>query len=689
MTTGMSPSAVHHCGDERDEVIEDRPQQQPPNRPSRATIRPHRGGYDCEFVKPPSVDFPQTDCPVCLLVLREPHQASCCGTSYCEACVKRVKEDKKCCPTCNEADFTIFPDKRLKRSLYALNVYCCQRRGGCEWEGELGELERHLNLQPPPEKLLVGCQFAEVDCTYCIQPFKRRFFQAHQSDDCSKRPYSCKHCNKYVATFEEVTQNHWLMCPFFPLSCPNNCELVLQRQEMEHHLSQNCPLTLVQCDFHVVGCQMQLTKKDMPSHISENLTRHMSLLQAHMMLHPGENMATYLWLMVGSVQKLAMENVNVHSELHEAQQQLRESKERVAQLEAKVAAQNEKIAAHQQTLEKVTYTGTLPFEFTMNEFEQHKMACDEWHSPPFYTHTHGYKICIKLCANGLKSANGTHVSVHGCLMCGEFDDDLQWPFQGSITIQLLNQLEDGNHHTRTINFASTGDPNVISRVTSGKRAGSGSGWDTFISHAQLNLNTVKNSQFLKNNQLKFRVFIATNLDPTASIHRRCLTLESFVDAVEPQVCVAPIEFTLSSFERQKKQNDVWYSPAFYTHSQGYRMCVKVNANGCGDGLGTHVSIFTCIMQGPFDGGLKWPLQGNITIQIVNQAGEDNHHMKIINYTDKTPDSHAGKMTEGRSRAWGKRQFLSHDLLGYNAASNTQYLRGDSLRIRIFKVELKI
>ena len=50
-----------------------------------------------------------------------------------------------------------------------------------------------------------------------------------------------------------------------------------------------------------------------------------------------------------------------------------------------------------------------------------------------------------------------------------------------------------------------------------------------------------------------------------------------------------------------------------------------------------MSIHTCITQGPFDGDLKWPFRGDVTIQIVNQAGEINHRERVIDYTDKTPD----------------------------------------------------
>ena len=668
MATGVSPSAANRCRDERDD---DRPQERLPIPPQRAIRQPHRVGYDCEFVERPPKAV-QCECPVCLLVLREPHQVTCCGYSFCATCVKRVQNDKKSCPTCNEADFTVFPDKRLKRSLNEYRVYCCQRGEGCDWVGELLELDRHLNLQPPPEKLLVGCQFSEVDCTYCIQPFQRRYVQAHQSDDCPKRPYACQHCNKYAATFkatyEEVTQNHWPVCPFFPLSCPNNCELVLQRQEVEHHVSRDCPLTLVLCDFHMVGCQARFTRRDMPSHISENLTEHV-LLQQKMLIQ----LQTTVTSQQAELIRYKHEN-----------QQLREA---LTASERRFETQQATLGEQQQILETLTCTGTLPFQITMTEFEQHKWAGDRWYSPPFYTHTHGYRMCIRVDANGWDYYTGKYISVFCVLARGDFDDDLQWPFQGAITIQLLNQLEDSNHHTQILSFTYSDDLVGLQRVTSGERAQrSCAGMDAFISHNRLGLNADRNCQFLKDNQLKFRVSKAT-VNPIAHIHRRCLALENFAGAIEPQVCVTPIEFTLSDFEQQKKQNCKWHSPAFYTHPHGYQMRLQVYPHGFGDGLGTHVSICTFIMRGPFDADLKWPFQGDVTIQIVNQAANDNHQEKIIHYSVQTPDTYK-QVTGMVSVPWGSHKFLPHRSLDYDATRNTQYLRGDSLRIRISKVKLK-
>ena len=53
-------------------------------------------------------------------------------------------------------------------------------------------------------------------------------------------------------------------------------------------------------------------------------------------------------------------------------------------------------------------------------------------------------------ANGNGSGEGTHVSVYVYLLRGDNDDNLKWPFKGTINVSLLNQLEDGQHHTKQV-----------------------------------------------------------------------------------------------------------------------------------------------------------------------------------------------------------------------------------------------
>ena len=202
------------------------------------------------------------------------------------------------------------------------------------------------------------------------------------------------------------------------------------------------------------------------------------------------------------------------------------------------------------------------------------------------------------------------------------------------------------------------------------------------------MNSYRNTLYLKNNKLIFKVYKAFGLDPTSRVYKQCQMLERFAEAIEPQVCVAPIEFTLTEFENQKKQNDVWYSPAFYTHPRGYRMRLRVDSNGYGDGKGTHVSIFLCMMGGAYDASLKWPFQGNVIIQIVNQAKNDSYYQRSIQFTDRT-DSNTGRVTHReRWAGQGFSQFISHSSLDSDAYRSIQYLQRDCLRIRILRVKGK-
>ena len=102
------------------------------------------GGYDCKFVESPLSAF-QTDCPICRLILRDPYQATCCGTSFCHTCSQQIKAGNDLCPTCRRNNFEVFPNKGLKRSICQLSVFCTHRKDGCTWKGELGELEHHLD----------------------------------------------------------------------------------------------------------------------------------------------------------------------------------------------------------------------------------------------------------------------------------------------------------------------------------------------------------------------------------------------------------------------------------------------------------------------------------------------------------------------------------------------------------------
>ena len=485
-------------------------QPQPGAQPDKVE---NRGGFDCEFVERPP-EILQSECPVCLQIIRDPYQVTCCGNSFCCSCIQRIKADNKPCPTCNAEKISDFTDVRLKRSLYAFKVRCSHQKDGCEWTGELWQLDVHLNKDPPPEKHLDGCQFTKIDCLYCEEKQQRQYIQVHQNEQCMKRPFSCEYCHDYESNFDDVIHNHWPVCGFHPVRCPNECGSFPQRQNLDSHVADECPLTTISCDFVHVGCGVKLPRKDMPEHLRESFLVHTSLLA----VSHAKQQAQIVEL-VAENDTLRSKNVNLeqrHTSLQESHTTLSTShaglQAQIKDLAAQVKENHENLKASNQQLIKEATANSLKVAvprtsiplvpsdiLTMTDFKQHKRDGDVWYSPPVYTHHQGYKILLKVHANGSGSCKGTHFSVVVYFMRGEFDDSLKWPFRGVISLQLLDQLEGVDHKIVSIAYDNTvGDINC-SRVIYGERAVNGCGSFKFINQSRLK------PKYLRNDTLQLQV----------------------------------------------------------------------------------------------------------------------------------------------------------------------------------------
>ena len=416
------------------------------------------GRFDCEFLERPPEQV-QSECPVCLLVLREPYQVNCCGYAFCKKCIERVRLERNICPCCNTKAFEMFEDKRLKRSLYTFRVRCTNKKQGCQWEGELGQLDNHLNYNPPEEKQLEGCQFSIISCLLCKKHSLRSIITAHQHDECPKRPFSCEYCKDYDSTFEDILTNHWQMCDYYPVSCIDGCGERVQRQNFENHIANECPFTVVDCDFQSIGCEVRLPRKDMPAHLVESVACHMSL------------------------QTTA--NKQVFTRLEQENKQL---KQQLMNLTREVEMQ--RICARMPV---------CPLELKMTKFEQRRKRNEVWHSSPFYSYSLGYKMRLRIYFNRRADSKGKYLSVYVQLMKGEFDDQLEWPFQGKLEIQLLNQNKDEEHDTGILNFKDNIATNAQQRVLDGNDSKYTHGFSKFALICTLRPN------FLKNNCLRFRV----------------------------------------------------------------------------------------------------------------------------------------------------------------------------------------
>jgi len=114
--------------------------------------------------------------------------------------------------------------------------------------------------------------------------------------------------------------------------------------------------------------------------------------------------------------------------------------------------------------------------------------------------------------------------------------------------------------------------------------------------------------------------------------------------------------------------------SFYTSSSGYQLGIKVYVDGYGAGEGTHVSVFTKVLEGHYDNQLHWPFLGTVTYELLNQLGDDNHHKVDVTYDASS------NMVVGGSK--GRPKFVPRISLDHNPATNTQYLLDDTLYFRV-------
>ena len=230
----------------------------------------HPQGYLCEFIDPVSDDF---YCKKCTLVARKLTFTSCCGDSYCHACIADILQQAKPCPACGVEKFETYPQIKFQQRIRGLQVYCSMKRRGCGWCGTLEQLDTHLN----PD--LDNCQYVDTSCPLnCKQTIPKNKMEQHVAEECVQRDYGCQHC-AFKATYEVVVDTHWPECVYLPLPCPNLCGVTCERGLMEDHMAM-CRLEEVACEFTGVGCDTKLKREEQEEHIRQNTHKHLTITAA-------------------------------------------------------------------------------------------------------------------------------------------------------------------------------------------------------------------------------------------------------------------------------------------------------------------------------------------------------------------------------------------------------------------------
>ena len=242
------------------------------------------------FVKDLPEDF---TCPVCLDAIYDAKQTDCCGHHLCKACTDRLVASTGACPQCGTSPLATHDDLFMRRKLEQLHIYCTNRQArskvsyhyyptkpgevdvaticnpikGCEWSGEINNLQEHLDKQ---------CPHGPVTCQYrCGTKLLRCQKEPHETRQCVKRPFKCWYCGMKATAIK--IDRHGPTCDRRPTKCPNKCPASLVLGQVQDHLKQ-CPLQEVSCEFEHAGCSKKVLYKDYDSHLKEDSLSHQRLL---------------------------------------------------------------------------------------------------------------------------------------------------------------------------------------------------------------------------------------------------------------------------------------------------------------------------------------------------------------------------------------------------------------------------
>ena len=313
------------------------------------------------------------------------------------------------------------------------------------------------------------------------------------------------------------------------------------------------------------------------------------------------------------------------------------------------------------------------FEFTITQFSHRIRLKNTYFSPPFYTSAYGYKMCLKVNAAG---DVGTHVAIHGFLMKGEYDDSLSWPFCADIIIDILNWRGDYSHHREILHFSNHSCADVCARVYDGL-APIGRGNNEVIPLSMLFPKYPLSTKYLEDDCMCIRVY------DVALYNTSLLNKTPRWQTSRNTSSSWPIEVTVTEFHMRKMYDSVYFSPPFYTHKNGYKMRLEVYPNGYGDGKGTHISLFVRLLKGENDCNLKWPMNIDLKILLINWRKNDSHILYVIHFTKATSGA-CNQVTGAMEKAdlpCGTNKFCAHSTL-YAATRSVQYIEDDCIHVRV-------
>ncbi|VDM49090.1 unnamed protein product [Toxocara canis] len=108
---------------------------------------------------------------------------------------------------------------------------------------------------------------------------------------------------------------------------------------------------------------------------------------------------------------------------------------------------------------------------------------------------------------------------------------------------------------------------------------------------------------------------------------------------------------------RRGQPAVVYSPAFFSHRNGYKLALALAPYGDADAIGESNSIFITILRGEHDAILPWPFICPVTFTMLNQKNGEDVSQTLTPRVSDANMAFIGRPYAERNPAFGLKSFV--------------------------------
>ena len=195
--------------------------------------------------------------------------ATSCGHTFCKDCInKYISLNSNCCPIDGKMISSELIDIVLVRSILERHdIYCTNKKKGCDWIGKYKEQPFHKQKDCPKE--FISCSFE--GCTVKIM---REVENSHK-ENCNFKTTQCEFCNNVV--IQHKYDSHLKECDRMPVNC-SQCSKNILREDVDKHLLSDCEEQEINCSYSKFGCEFKVKRKELDYHCKQSLNEHTLLM---------------------------------------------------------------------------------------------------------------------------------------------------------------------------------------------------------------------------------------------------------------------------------------------------------------------------------------------------------------------------------------------------------------------------